>query len=72
MSDNSAKILKQLVSKQRMQDIDQWIAKYPKDQRQSAVMSTLRSIAGARLLLPFKQAMLKCVLEVFYLLDLLV
>ena len=44
MSDNSAKILNKLVSKQRMQDIDHWIAKYPKDQRQSAVMSTLRII----------------------------
>ncbi|MDR3442199.1 MAG: NADH-quinone oxidoreductase subunit NuoE [Legionella sp.] len=44
MSDNSAKILHQLVSKERMQDIDHWIAKYPKDQRQSAVMSTLRIV----------------------------
>lgn len=44
MSDNSAKILHQLVSKQRMQDIDHWVAKYPKDQKQSAVMSALRIV----------------------------
>jgi NADH-quinone oxidoreductase subunit E len=44
MSDNSAKILHQLVSAQRMQDIDHWIAKYPEDQKQSAVMSALRIV----------------------------
>ncbi|EHL29347.1 NADH-quinone oxidoreductase subunit NuoE [Legionella drancourtii] len=44
MSDNSAKILHQLVSAQRMQDIDHWIAKYPADQKQSAVMSALRIV----------------------------
>lgn len=44
MSDNSAKILHQLVSVQRMQDIDHWIAKYPADQKQSAVMSALRIV----------------------------
>lgn len=44
MSENSAKILHELVSKQRMQDIDQWVAKYPADQKQSAVMSALRIV----------------------------
>ncbi|MBI2785680.1 MAG: NADH-quinone oxidoreductase subunit NuoE [Legionella longbeachae] len=44
MSDNSAKTLHQLVSTQRIKDIDHWIAKYPKDQKQSAVMSTLRIV----------------------------
>lgn len=44
MSDNSAKILHQLVSAERMQDIDHWIAKYPSDQKQSAVMSALRIV----------------------------
>lgn len=44
MSDNSAKILNQLVSEQRMQDIDHWIAKYPQEQKQSAVMSALRIV----------------------------
>ncbi|KTD42585.1 NADH-quinone oxidoreductase subunit NuoE [Legionella parisiensis] len=44
MSDNSAKILHQLVSASRIKDIDHWIAKYPKDQKQSAVMSTLRIV----------------------------
>lgn len=44
MSANSAKILTQLVSEQRLHDIDRWIAKYPKDQKQSAVMSALRIV----------------------------
>lgn len=44
MSDNSEKILHQLVSAQRIKDIDYWVAKYPKDQKQSAVMSTLRIV----------------------------
>lgn len=44
MSDNSAKILHQLVSAERMQDIDHWVAKYPQDQKQSAVMSALRIV----------------------------
>lgn len=44
MPDNSAKILHQLVSTQRIKEIDTWIAKYPGDQKQSAVMSTLRIV----------------------------
>ncbi|KTD65402.1 NADH dehydrogenase I chain E [Legionella santicrucis] len=44
MSDNSAKILRQLVSAERMKEIDHWIAKYPIDQKQSAVMSALRLV----------------------------
>ncbi|MFI4918239.1 MAG: NADH-quinone oxidoreductase subunit NuoE [Legionellales bacterium] len=44
MSVNSAKILKQFMSAERMLEIDQWVAKYPADQRQSAVMSTLRIV----------------------------
>ncbi len=44
MSENSAKKIHQLVSAERMQDIDHWIAKYPADERQSAVMSTLRIV----------------------------
>jgi NADH-quinone oxidoreductase subunit E len=44
MSDTSAKILHQLMSEHRMKDIDHWIAKYPADQKQSAVMSTLRIV----------------------------
>ena len=44
MSDNAAKILHQLVSAKQMRDIDHWIAKYPADQKQSAVMSTLRIV----------------------------
>jgi len=44
MSDNSAKLLKQLVSPEVIEDIDKWIAKYPEDQKQSAVMAALMSI----------------------------
>jgi len=44
MSDNSAKILHQLMSTKSMHEINHWIEKYPKDQRQSAVMSTLRIV----------------------------
>jgi NADH-quinone oxidoreductase subunit E len=36
--------LPQWMSKDGMQDIDHWINKYPKTQRQSAVMSTLRIV----------------------------
>ncbi|AHE68256.1 NADH-quinone oxidoreductase subunit NuoE [Legionella oakridgensis] len=44
MSDNSAKLLRQLISPERMQDIEHWISKYPSDQRQSAVMAALRIV----------------------------
>lgn len=44
MSENSAKKLHQFMSAEGMQDIDHWIAKYPADQRQSAVMSSLRIV----------------------------
>ncbi|WP_115712147.1 NADH-quinone oxidoreductase subunit NuoE [Legionella sainthelensi] len=44
MSDNSAKILRQLVSAERIKEIDHWVAKYPMDQKQSAVMSALRIV----------------------------
>ncbi|TAL66091.1 MAG: NADH-quinone oxidoreductase subunit NuoE [Legionella sp.] len=41
---NSAKILPELMSKSSIDDIDHWIAKYPADQKQSAVMSALRIV----------------------------
>jgi NADH-quinone oxidoreductase subunit E len=41
MSDNSAKLLCQYISHERICEIDSWIAKYPVDQKQSAVMSAL-------------------------------
>lgn len=41
MSDNSAKLLRQFVSSAGMDEIDQWIAKYPASEKQSAVMSAL-------------------------------
>jgi NADH-quinone oxidoreductase subunit E len=44
MSENSAKKLHQFMSEKSMQDIDHWIAKYPVDQKQSAVMSALRIV----------------------------
>jgi NADH-quinone oxidoreductase subunit E len=44
MSDNAAKRLTQFMPAKRMQEIDHWIAKYPVDQKQSAVMSTLRIV----------------------------
>lgn len=36
-----SKKITQLVSVERIQNIDNWIAKYPADQKQSAVMATL-------------------------------
>lgn len=44
MADKSEKILQQLMSIQRIKDIDDWVAKYPEDQKQSAVMSALRIV----------------------------
>lgn len=44
MPENSAKLLRQFVSSERMDEIDQWVAKYPDEERQSAVMSALRIV----------------------------
>lgn len=44
MSDNSAKILHQFMPAKKMREINHWITKYPSDQKQSAVMSTLRIV----------------------------
>ncbi|KTD64727.1 NADH-quinone oxidoreductase subunit NuoE [Legionella spiritensis] len=44
MSENSAKLLCQLISAERISEIDEWIAKYPPDQKQSAVLSALRLV----------------------------
>jgi len=41
MSDNATKLLKQLISTGAVEQIDRWIAKYPVDQKQSAVMAAL-------------------------------
>lgn len=41
MSETSAKLLCQLISDKGIREIDHWIAKYPSDQKQSAVMSAL-------------------------------
>lgn len=42
MSQNVAKTLSDLLPASCMQEIDTWIAKYPEDQKQSAVMAALR------------------------------
>lgn len=47
MSEHSKKILLQHMTEEQMKDIDHWIAKYPSDQKQSAVMSTLRIVQEA-------------------------
>jgi len=47
MSEHSKKILLQHMTAEQMNDIDHWIAKYPVDQKQSAVMSTLRIVQEA-------------------------
>lgn len=41
MSEQIVKSLEELLSTEHMADIDRWIAKYPSEQRQSAVMSAL-------------------------------
>lgn len=40
----SDKLLCQYISRERLREIDHWIEKYPKDQKASAVMSTLRIV----------------------------
>ena len=42
MSQNTLKPLNQMLSAECMNEIDSWIAKYPADQKQSAVMAALR------------------------------
>lgn len=44
MSDHSEKKLPDLVTPEQLIEIDQWIAKYPADQKQSAVMAALRVV----------------------------
>ncbi len=46
MSDKSEKLIHQFISAQGIQRIDDWIAKYPVDQRQSAVMEALMVAQG--------------------------
>ena len=47
MSEQSEKTLLQYMTAEQILDIDHWIAKYPDNQRQSAVMSTLRIVQEA-------------------------
>ena len=46
MSDNSAKVIHQFVSAAGIQCIDDWVAKYPADEKQSAVMEALMVVQG--------------------------
>lgn len=41
MSDHSAQLMRQFVTAAGIKEIDRWIAKYPKNEKQSAVMSAL-------------------------------
>lgn len=40
----STKLLPQWVTKERIEEIDHWVAKYPQDEKQSAVMAALRIV----------------------------
>jgi NADH-quinone oxidoreductase subunit E len=44
MSDNSAKLIHQFVSENGVRQIDEWVAKYPANKKQSAVMQVLMII----------------------------
>lgn len=41
MSKNSNQLIRQLITAERMREIESWVAKYPEDERQSAVMAAL-------------------------------
>lgn len=44
MSESLAKLIRQFVSATGLEEINQWVAKYPEHEKQSAVMSTLMII----------------------------
>ena len=44
MSNNLTKLLRQFISSVRIDEIDSWIAKYPAEEKQSAVMAALRIV----------------------------
>lgn len=44
MSDHSAKLIRQFVTAAGLKEIDKWVDKYPKDEKQSAVMSALMTV----------------------------
>jgi NADH-quinone oxidoreductase subunit E len=48
MSDHSAKLIQQFVTATELKEIDKWVAKYPKDEKQSAVMSALMIVQEAQ------------------------
>lgn len=44
MADKRPKLLKQYLTADRLHDVNHWVAKYPADQKQSAVMAALRIV----------------------------
>lgn len=48
MSDSSVKLLHQFVTAEGLREIDHWIAKYPPEEKQSAVMAALRIVQEAQ------------------------
>lgn len=46
MSDSSVKLIHQFVTAAGIQHIDKWVAKYPTDEKQSAVMEALMVVQG--------------------------
>jgi NADH-quinone oxidoreductase subunit E len=48
MSDNSAKLLHQFISSAGIDEIEHWIAKYPTEEKQSAVMRALMVVQEER------------------------
>ncbi|KTD28098.1 MULTISPECIES: NADH-quinone oxidoreductase subunit NuoE [Legionella] len=44
MPDNSTKLLRQFIPSARIDEIDHWIAKYPAEEKQSAVLAALRIV----------------------------
>lgn len=46
MSDSSAQLIHQFITAAGVRQIDEWVAKYPADQKQSAVMEALMVVQG--------------------------
>lgn len=44
MSERSAKLIRQFVTAAGVKEIDEWVAKYPKEEKQSAVMTALMTV----------------------------
>lgn len=44
MQDHSAKLIREFVTEAGVHEIDKWVAKYPEDEKQSAVMAALMTV----------------------------